>query len=59
MKRFTAPKMNVIELAGEDVLCASTICNDKVCSGYDCPDCPTQCEGIYHCNIFRCPTYQG
>ena len=58
MKRFTVPKMSVVELTGEDVLCSS-YCGDQFCEGYDCPDCPTECTGIYHCEIFKCTRYRG
>lgn len=57
MKKFESPSMSVIYLSGEDVICTSPTCDVNICNGYDCPDCPTQCEGIYHCEVFKCKTY--
>lgn len=48
MKTFEIPKMTVIRLTREDIIRTST------CYGFDCPDCPTQCTGTYHCDIFDC-----
>ncbi len=57
MKEFTAPRMSMIRLSNEDVVCASGGCDSKMCTGFDCPDCPTICEGVYHCDVFKCTTY--
>ena len=59
MKAFEMPSMKVVHLVKEEIVSGSTLCNSKVCQGYDCPDCPTQCEGIYHCDVFKCVTYEG
>ncbi len=56
MRTFNIPKMAVVHLSGEDVIRAS-LCDAKLCMGFDCPDCPTECTGIYHCDIFKCTTY--
>lgn len=58
MKRFEKPKMAIVHLSNEDInIITTSPCNDKLCHGYDCPDCPTQCDGIYHCEIFKCTHY--
>lgn len=57
MKEFAIPKMTVVRLTGEDVLRTSGECETNLCYGYDCPDCPTICTGIYHCEVFKCKTY--
>ncbi len=57
MKKFESPKMMVIKLASDNVVATSGYCAQNICHGYDCPDCPTICTGIYHCNTFKCGTY--
>lgn len=57
MKKFEAPMMMMIRLPQEEVITTSGTCSQNICNGYDCPDCPTQCEGVYHCNVFKCKTY--
>lgn len=59
MKAFEMPRMKVVHLIKEDIVSGSTICSMKVCNGYDCHDCPAQCDGVYHCNVFKCTTYAG
>ncbi len=60
MKKFENPKLSVVELPEEDVISTSpVICPSQICHGFDCPDCPTICTGIYHCNTFKCTTYEG
>jgi len=48
MKTFETPRMMVVRLTREDIIRTST------CYGFDCPDCPTECTGTYHCDIFDC-----
>ena len=58
MKKFGYPEMNVIHLSKEIITYDDSIlCGEQVCYGFDCPDCPTICTGIYHCEIFKCTTY--
>lgn len=57
MKKFENPSMTVIFLSGEDVVCSS--CNTQMCYEYDCYECPKQCNGVYHCDVFKCTTYEG
>ena len=56
MKKFRMPQMSVVLLSGEEVI-ATSGCETNMCMGFDCPDCPTQCDGIYHCEVFKCSTY--
>ena len=55
MKKFETPKMAIIHLSDEDVM--RTSCGTNMCYGFDCPDCPIACTGIYHCDIFKCGSY--
>ena len=60
MKKFEAPVMMMVRLPMDDVIATSTPdCESQVCWGFDCPDCPTVCTGIYHCEMFKCTTYEG
>ena len=61
MKKFGAPKISVVRLSNENIItasgCETNMCLENVCMGYDCPDCPTECDGIYHCEVFKCGPY--
>ena len=57
MKKFETPVMTMIKLPQENVIATSGTCATNVCFGFDCPDCPTICTGIYHCEVFKCATY--
>lgn len=58
MKKFENPMMMVVKLSNENVLTSSVPgCEQNMCIDYDCPDCPTICTGIYHCDVFKCATY--
>jgi len=59
MKKFERPKIAFIQLTHEDMICTSGLCDSQICNGFDCPDCPTECSGTYHCIVFKCPTYIG
>ncbi len=57
MKTFEAPTMSIIRLSSNNILATSASCDTNVCMGFDCPDCPTICTGIYHCDVFKSATY--
>ncbi len=56
MKKFETPVMTMIKLPQDNVI-ATSGCETNMCFGFDCPDCPTQCTGIYHCEVFKCKSY--
>ena len=56
MKKYEKPSMMLVQLQEEDVICESA-CQTNLCFGYDCPNCPTICTGIYHCEVFKCTSY--
>lgn len=62
MKKFGTPRMAVVKLTGEDLLCTSPCntygCQTKMCNHYYCPECPVECEGTYYCEVHKCVTYQ-
>ncbi len=57
MKKFEAPKMMIVKLPQEEVIATSSLCDSKMCYGYDCPDCSAICTGVYSCSVFKCSTY--
>lgn len=56
MKQFAKPEMSLIQLTNDDLIITSG-CNTNTCFGYDCPDCPNECTGTYHCEVFKCKNY--
>ena len=57
MKQFEKPELTLIQLANDDLIITSG-CDDNICQGYDCPDCPNECTGTYHCLSFKCKNYE-
>ena len=64
MKRFDKPRMERVNLVREDIIAAS-ICNDKYCDGYTCPQCDEDGNycviqspcGAHQCSHYLCTTY--
>lgn len=59
MKKFEKPRLTVVHLLNEDISTTASGCGSKMCYGFDCPDCPTICPGIYHCEVFKCQQYEN
>ena len=55
MKKFELPKMTVIHLSEENVVCTS-LCEGVLCSHYYCDDC-VSCTGTYECFSVICNKY--
>lgn len=53
MKEFRKPRMDVVVLSNENVICTSDCPSHDICSRFDCPDC-AECTGIYTCFEFIC-----
>ena len=58
MKKFNSPRMSLVYLSDDNVVYESYICSSQMCYGFDCPDCPMECSGTYHCEVFKCVTYK-
>lgn len=64
MKRFVTPRMALVHLVNDDIICASGDCVANYCDGFTCPqcedheNCPVQTECTqYQCPHYLCPQY--
>lgn len=59
MKKFGVPKMAMVHLTGEDIICTSGGCVAQYCDDYTCPQCEDHenCPVQTGCTQYNCKHY--